>query len=456
MEGSSLFFDRALLPDGWHRDVVVTLDGTKIAEVTADSAAPPGAERYAIGLPGIGNLHSHAFQRAMAGKAEIPSPGPDNFWTWREKMYGVALSIDPDEMEAVAAMLYVEMLEGGFTRVGEFHYLHHDRDGAPYANPAEMAERIVSASAATGIGMTLLPVLYAHSGFGGLPPNDGQRRFVCDLPLFAEIVERSRALIAGVPGATIGVAPHSLRAVTAAELFEAVGLARDGPIHMHIAEQMREVEDCLECYGARPVAWLLSQAEVDGRWCLIHATHMTEAETRDLAASGAVAGLCPETEGNLGDGMFNGRRFLESGGRFGIGTDSNVSIDPAQELRQLEYAQRLTWRRRNVLAGGGGRSTGRSLFDTALAGGRQAMGLTGAGLQRGAPADLMTLRADHPATVSLDGDALLDAWIFNAGKAIVDCVWAGGRKCVSDGRHHGREAAERGFAVAMRRIAEKS
>lgn len=457
MRATTLFLDRALLPGGWGRDVIVAFDGARISAVVPDSAAPAMAERHAIGVPGLSNLHSHAFQRAMAAHAEFPSPGPDNFWTWREKMYGVALTIDPDQAEAVAAMLYAEMLEAGFTRVGEFHYLHHDKDGKPYADPAEMAGRVLAAASVTGIGMTLLPVFYAHGGIGGRPFVPGQRRFISDLPLFARLMERSRALAATVAGARTGVAPHSLRAVTADELREVVGLARDGEtIHMHVAEQVQEVEDCLERTGARPVEWLLDNAMVDSRWCLIHATHMTEAETRDLAATGAVAGLCPETEGNLGDGIFNGRLFVEHRGRFGIGTDSNVSLDAAQELRQLEYAQRLAWRRRNVLVGNDGRSTGRSLFDAAIVGGSQALAVPGAGLATGAIADLVTFRRDHPSLAGLDGDALIDAWIFSADRSAIDCVWAAGRKCVEAGRHHQRDTLEQAYAITMRGLAAQA
>ncbi|MCB1501216.1 MAG: formimidoylglutamate deiminase [Bauldia sp.] len=453
MRATTLFLDRALLPAGWRQNVTIRFEGRLISAVVPDSVAPTEAERHAIGVPGLANLHSHAFQRAMAGQSELPTPGPDNFWTWREKMYGVALAIDPDQAEAVAAMLYAEMLEAGFTRVGEFHYLHHDKDGTPYGDPGEMAGRMLSAATATGIGMTLLPVFYAHGGIGGRPFAPAQRRFISDLPLFARIMERSRALTSAIKGARIGVAPHSLRAVTADELREVIGLAEDGePIHMHVAEQVQEVEDSMENSGARPVEWLLSHATVDSRWCLIHATHMTEAETRDLAATGAVVGLCPQTEANLGDGIFNGRRFVKQRGRFGIGTDSNVSVDPAHELRQLEYAQRLAWRRRNVLVVGDGRSTGRYLFDTALAGGSQALATRDCGLEAGAIADLVTFREDHPSMVGLDGDALLDAWIFSADRSVIDNVWAAGRKCVDGGLHHRRETLERAYATTLLKL----
>src|ERR1700722_7266428 len=288
-------------------------------------------------IPAPANLHSHAFQRAMAGLAEVRGKDADTFWTWRESMYSFALIMSQEGVESVSARLYVEMLEGGFCAVAEFHYLHHAPDGSPYAEPAEMAARIVSASRRVGIGMTLLPVFYAHATFGGAPPRPEQRRFICNVDSFARLVEDCRALIKSDNGETIGIAPHSLRAATPSELSELMSVAGDGPIHIHAAEQIKEVEDCLASLGARPVRWLLDHAGVDAKWCLVHATHMDEEETRDLARSGAVAGLCPITEANLGDGVFNATDYVRAGGRYGVGTDSNVLIGVAAELRQLEY-----------------------------------------------------------------------------------------------------------------------
>jgi formiminoglutamate deiminase len=356
-------------------------------------------------------------------------------------------------VEAVAAQLYVEMLEAGFTRVGEFHYLHHERDGRPYTDVAEMAGRIAGAAAEAGIGLTLLPVFYAHSNFGGLPPNPGQRRFVSGLDLFARLLEASRAAVAQLPGAVVGMAPHSLRAVTPDELSAVSQMAGGGPIHIHVAEQVKEVEDCLAWSAARPVEWLLGHAAVDGRWCLIHATHMTEAETVAMARSGATAGLCPVTEANLGDGIFNGPLFVVQGGRYGVGSDSNIRIGVAEELRQLEYAQRLRDRARNVMAGGSG-STGRAMFDAAVSGGAVALGVGPAGLVAGAPADIVTLREGHPALAGRKGDGILDAWIFAGGNDLVDCVWARGVKCVAEGRHVRQERIFARFERAMRRLAD--
>jgi formiminoglutamate deiminase len=446
---TSLHLRRALLPAGWASDVRLTIRDGVIAGVAAGKPAMAGDERHAVGVPGMANLHSHAFQRAMAGLTERRGPTTDTFWTWRETMYRFALRTGPQETEAVAALLYAEMLESGFTRVGEFHYLHHAPDGQPYDNIAELAERIVAAAAGTGIGLTLLPVFYAHGNFGGAAPTDGQRRFLNDPARFARLLEASRAAAARLPGANVGVAPHSLRAVTEAELAEVVGLANGAPVHMHIAEQVREVEDSLAFSGQRPVAWLLARFPV-ADWSLIHATHMTPTETEGLARGGAVAGLCPVTEANLGDGIFPARAFVEAGGAFGVGSDSNVRIGVAAELAQLEYAQRLAQRERNVLAEAGG-SNGRALVDAAVAGGARALGV-GHGLQVGAPADVVTLAAEHPLYAHLADDALLDAWVFSAGNALVDSVWGRGVRRVTAGRHHDRPALETRFRDALARL----
>jgi formiminoglutamate deiminase len=358
-------------------------------------------------------------------------------------MYKFALSMAPDHVEAVAAQLYMEMLEAGFSRVGEFHYLHHDKDGSPYANIAELAERIGAASAETGIGLTLLPVFYAHSGFGGAAPIDGQRRFINSLDRFESLMAGCRTVTSRLHGAELGLAPHSLRAATPEELAKLVPLAGNGPIHIHVAEQTKEVEDCIAWSGARPVEWLLDHAPVDARWCLIHATHMTDHETRRMAKSGAVAGLCPVTEANLGDGTFSAPLFLEEGGHYGIGSDSNILISVPEELRQLEYSQRLALRARNVIAAGG--STARTLFDHAFAGGGAALKAP-AGLAIGHYADMVSL--DVSAVPYLSGDQILDQWIF-AGGVAVDSVWARGHKQVEGGRHNRRETISARFRAAM-------
>ncbi|PDT88693.1 formimidoylglutamate deiminase [Bradyrhizobium sp. Y36] len=449
---SRLHFASALLPSGWANDVQVVITAGAIAAVTADVPPAAGDERHAIALPGLSSLHSHAFQRGMAGLAEQRGDSTDTFWTWRETMYRFALAMTPDDVASVATLLYVEMLEQGFTRVGEFHYLHHDRDGSSYSDPAEMAARIAQAAEASGIALTLLPTFYAHGSFGGAAPHDGQRRFICSIDQFAALMTASRKAIGKLPGANIGIAPHSLRAVTPDELAAIIPLAEGGPVHIHAAEQTREVEDCLAWSGRRPVQWLLEHAPVDRRWCLIHATHMTDEEVAGFANTGAVAGLCPITEASLGDGIFPAREFLAAGGTFGIGTDSNVLVGVADELRQLEYGQRLKHRQRNVLSHGAGRSTGRTLFDHALAGGAQALAQTPVGLVPGARADIVTLDATHPSLAGRAHDALIDGWIFAAGGVAIDCVWAGGDKVVEGGQHRLRQAARERFNAAVRRL----
>lgn len=447
---TSIFAEQALLADGWRQNVRLSLADGSLAGIEVDANPAPSDERHAIVLPGMPNLHSHAFQRGMAGLAETRGPGADSFWSWREVMYRFALSMTPDQVEAVAAQLYVEMLEAGFSRVGEFHYLHHDLDGRPYANIAEMAERIAAAASETGIGLTLLPVFYAHSGFGGTAPNDGQRRFINDISQFNHLFESVKEAVKPLDRAVVGVAPHSLRAATPTELAEVANLSPKTPIHIHVAEQTKEVDDCVAWSGARPVEWLLANADIDSRWCLIHATHMTEAETAGMAKTGAIAGLCPITEANLGDGTFPAPLFMEHGGRFGVGSDSNVLIGLPDELRQLEYSQRLFHRARNVLAAPG-QSNGRTLFNAALDGGAAALGAAPGQLAVGGPADFVSLDAGSVSLAGKTGDAILDAWVFaNATK--VDCVWVHGKKQVSNGRHIRRDAIAARFGDVMKKL----
>ncbi|OJG00105.1 formimidoylglutamate deiminase [Pararhizobium antarcticum] len=427
---ASIHVKSALTPAGWRRDVRLVITGGQISALESGVAAQAGDERHDVLVPGMPNLHSHAFQRGMAGLAEVRGPGDDSFWSWRTVMYRFALSMTPDHVEAVAGQLYMEMLEAGFTRVGEFHYLHHDIDGRPYADVSEMAQRIAAAAALTGMGLTLLPVFYAHSTFGGAAPSEGQRRFINDPERFSRLLEGCDSVVRGLPGGQVGVAPHSLRAVTPDELAAVVAMSEDRPIHMHVAEQVREVEDCIAWSGKRPVEWLLDNASLDDRWCLIHATHMTDDETRRMVRSGAVAGLCPITEANLGDGTFNAKVFADAGGRFGIGSDSNILIGIPDELRQLEYSQRLLHRSRNVLSEPG-RSTGRALFDGAVDGGGRALG-SPVGIAIGQRADFVCLR--QPDIGSLLDDAVLDSWIFANGTQ-PDCVWVAGVKQVEHGRH---------------------
>jgi formimidoylglutamate deiminase len=450
---SGLWFESLLLPSGWARQVRLLARAGHIEHLEVGVAAQPGDERHAIGLPGLPNLHSHAFQRGLAGLTERRGAGEDSFWSWRELMYRFLERLGPEDLEAISAQCYVEMLEGGFTHVGEFHYLHHDPAGRPYGDPGELAGRIAAAAAASGIGLTLLPVFYAHAGFGGAPPAARQRRFITDPDGFAAIVAGARRAVQGLAGAAVGIAPHSLRAVTGAELNAILPLAQEAVIHIHIAEQQREVEECLAWSGRRPIEWLLDAAPVDERWCLVHATHASAAELAGICARAAVVGLCPLTESSLGDGIFPAAAFLGRRGRFGVGSDSNVMLDAAAELRTLEYSQRLAEQRRNVLAAGADSSTGRSLIDGALAGGQQALlrGLP-AGLRVGGALDLVSLDARHPALLERAADELLDSWIFVGGRAAIDCVWRAGVKRVSGGRHHAREAIAARYAAVLQRL----
>jgi formimidoylglutamate deiminase len=448
-----LWFESALLPGGWTDRVRLTVVDGCIGRVEADVTPEHGDEQHAIAVPGLPNVHSHGFQRGLAGLTERRGPGTDSFWTWRELMYRYVERIDPEGLEAITALAFAEMLEAGFTHVVEFHYVHHDREGVPFADPGELSARVAAAAQETGIGLTLLPSFYAHSEFGGAEPTRRQRRFVCDIERFERILESSRKSVASLPGAHVGVAPHSLRAVTPVELNAVIGLSGGEPIHIHVAEQVREVEACLAWSGQRPLQWLLGNAPVDGRWCLVHATHATSAELRDVAASGAVVGLCPLTESSLGDGIFPAAEFLNFGGSMAIGTDSNVRIDAAEELRTLEYSQRLVHRARNVLAKADGASTGRTLFDAALAGGVLASGcVPPGGLVSGALLNLVTLNAQHPALVDRRGDDILDSWVFAGDRGVVEHVWRAGQRVVANGHHVRRTTITARYRSALKNL----
>ncbi len=444
----NLWFESALLEDGWADRVRLTLADGRIERVEHGVDPAASDERHFVALPGLPNVHSHAFQRAMAGLAEARGPGNDDFWSWRELMYRFVGRIGPEECEAIAAQAYAEMLEAGFTRVGEFHYLHHAPDGSRYDDAAEMSGRIAAAAGAAGIALTLLPVFYAHGGFGGQPVGAAQARFLNDVTGFVDLVDRAGAKLPR--DGVIGIAPHSLRAVTPEALRELLPMAKSGPVHIHIAEQVKEVADCLAWSGRRPVQWLLDAMPVDARWTLVHATHVEADEVAGIVASGAVAGLCPITEANLGDGVFPAAEFMAQGGLIGVGSDSNVRIDAAEELRLLEYGQRLTRRRRNVLASAERPATGARLFAAAVAGGGQSLGVE-AGLAVGRSADIVSLDRGDPALAERKGDALVDSWVF-ASRTGIDCVWRGGVKQVSGGRHRDREAIEARYRTALARL----
>jgi formiminoglutamate deiminase len=447
----TLFFDQALVATGWQRNVRIEIADGRILAVSPGSSPRPGEDSHAVGIAGVANVHSHGFQRGMAGLTEVAGPASDNFWTWREAMYRFLATMTPEDVEAITALAFAEMVESGFTSVGEFHYLHNDIDGRPYGDCAELSRRIVAAAQSAGIALTLLPVFYAHATFGGALPNDGQRRFITDLDSFARLLDESRAAVKDIPDGQVGVAPHSLRAVTPDELVELRRLAPSAPFHMHVAEQTKEVRDCVAWSGRRPVEWLLEKALPDRHWCLIHLTHMTEEETAGLAQTGAIAGLCPVTEANLGDGIFNGPGWTAGGGRYAVGTDSNILIDLTAELRQLEYAQRLGRQARNVMAGATDHSTGRALYDAALSGGAAALGRGDFGLVAGAGADIVELAPTDPAAADRVDDQIIDSWIF-AGGFRVATVWRAGAAVVREGRHVRRQEIVREFGRAMRRV----
>ncbi|MBO6717624.1 MAG: formimidoylglutamate deiminase [Rhizobiaceae bacterium] len=449
---TAIFAEKALLPDGWAANVLVEIgDGGRIESVRPDIAVAD-AERAPVLLPAVSNLHSHTFQRAMAGLAERRGPAErDSFWTWRETMYRFLDVLTPDDIEAIAALAFAEMLEAGFGAVAEFHYLHHQPGGSPYDDLGELAGRIAAAAQQSGIGLTLLPVAYNRGGVDGRPLAGGQLRFGNDLDRFVRLLERSETIAGSLPADTnIGVAPHSLRAVSLAEMERLAELRPHKPVHIHAAEQEAEIADVTAKFGARPVELLLQNFNVDLNWCLIHCTHMTQDETAELAASGAVAGLCPVTEANLGDGTFNGDSFVGMGGRFGVGSDSNIRITLSEELRQLEYSQRLRDRARVVLASSG-QSVGRALYERALAGGARALGRNSGAIAAGGWADLAALSPGELAAFGAD-DLALDEWIFTGGAHVSD-VWSAGRRVVRDGRHIDGEKIRARYRKALSDIA---
>lgn len=453
-----MFAEHALLPQGWARNVLLTWDTDGLlVSAQADTEAAAGVPRAAGPLlPGMPNLHSHAFQRAFAGLTEYRGQAQDSFWSWRTLMYRFASAITPEQLEAIATWLYVEMLEAGYTSVCEFHYVHHAPDGMPYADDTTMSMALLRAARSAGIGMTLLPVLYQTGGFGGQPPAQGQRRFIRSTGSMLQLLERLRPLC-DAQGARLGLAPHSLRAVPPDALREAVAglhtLDPTAPVHIHIAEQTGEVDACLAWSGQRPVEWLLDHAQVDSRWCLVHATHMTPDEYRRAAQTGAVAGLCPTTEANLGDGLFDGPAWLAAGGSWGIGSDSHATVNAAEELMMLEYGQRLARRQRNILASAQHPHVATAMTLQAVAGGARASGRPQAGLQAGAPADFVVLDGAHLALQGLGAPDMLSAHVFGSHRtSAIDAVYARGVQRVSRGAHPLHEPAARAFVAARSQV----
>lgn len=436
--------------DGWQSDVIISVDEAG-ALSQPGPAAPQPLGRWV--LPGMPNLHSHAFQRAMAGLAERRSRIDDSFWSWREIMYGFAASISPPALQAIAAQLYVEMLKAGYTQVCEFHYLHHQSDGTPYAPPEAMSLALIEAAREAGIALTLLPVLYMSGGFDGRALAPRQCRFGNSVDSYLRLLESLQAHESGQ--LRVGIALHSLRAVPVEAMHEVLAgqAAQHCPIHIHVAEQIGEVQDCLALRGARPVEWLLDNVDVDERWCLVHATHLTAGETTRLAESRAVAGLCPTTEANLGDGLFPLADYLDAGGRLGIGSDSHISISPAEELRWLEYGQRLVSRHRNIGARRPGASVGETLWRSALSGGAQASGLPIGELRDGARADLLVLDENSPLLAARDTQSVIDSFLFAGNTPLVRDVMCGGEWVVRDFRHRDEERIAARYRHAVRELA---
>lgn len=450
---SAFFAERALLSSGWANNVRIEVNNGFITRVTADAEAQDAERLKGPALAGMPNLHSHAFQRAMAGLAEVAGNPNDSFWTWRDLMYRVVGQISPQQLGVIARQLYIEMLKGGYTSVAEFHYVHQDTTGKPYADPAELALQISQAASDAGIGLTLLPVLYSHSGFGGLAPNEGQRRFIHSTDSYLDLQRRLEPLLAKQPAQRLGLCFHSLRAVTPQQISEVLAASDSRcPVHIHIAEQQKEVDDCLAWSGRRPLQWLYENVPVDERWCLVHATHAEPDEVALMARSGAVAGLCLTTEANLGDGIFPAVDYAAQGGRWGIGSDSHVSLSVVEELRWLEYGQRLRDQRRNRLYRPDQPMVGRTLYDAALAGGAQALGQPVGQLQVGQRADWLVLDGDDPYIATAAGDGILNRWLFAGGDRQVRDVMVNGQWVVRDGRHAGEEQSNREFAQVLRAL----
>ncbi len=449
-----IFAPEVLLIGGWQKDVYIGVDES--GTIRSVSREKPLGEIESAGgpvIPGMANAHSHAFQRAMAGLAERLGSNEDSFWTWRETMYGFQKGLDPEQVQSIAAQTYVEMLQHGYTAVAEFMYLHNMPDGRPYAPRETMGLAHLEAAREAGIALTLLPSLYAYGNFGEQPLNASQRRFQLEPEEALRMVEALKQASSADADVRIGVSPHSLRAVSPSMLKDLLAgmdaMDPDAPIHIHVAEQTKEVNDCMSWSDQRPGEWLLNNAPVDKRWCLVHCTHVTTTEVERIAASGAVVGMCPTTEGNLGDGIFPFMRYRNKQGRYAIGGDSHLSRDPAEELRWAEYGQRLTLRRRAVSASPAAPSVGTNLWSEAAAGGAQAIGRPMGRIAPGMRADLVVLDGDGVELAGRSGDRITDTLLVCAGSRLVRHVMVGGRWVIRDGGHaKGSTIANRYLTVA--------
>ncbi|MBA1204880.1 formimidoylglutamate deiminase [Pseudomonas capeferrum] len=450
----AFFAERALLPGGWSSNVrlEVSVDG-RIASVETEASADDAQRLDGPLLPGMPNVHSHAFQRVMAGLAEVAGDPNDSFWSWRELMYRLVARITPDQLQIIAHQLYIEMLKSGYTSVAEFHYVHHDPSGCAYADPAELSRRISAAADTSGIGLTLLPVLYSHGGFGGQAPHAGQSRFLNNTEAYLRLREHLAPLVTQTPAQCLGLCFHSLRAVTLEQITSVLTASdKTCPVHIHIAEQQKEVDDCLAWSGRRPLQWLYENVDVDPRWCLVHATHAQPDEVGAMARSGAVAGLCLTTEANLGDGVFPAVDYLAQGGRLGIGSDSHVSLSVVEELRWLEYGQRLRDQRRNRLYRHGQPDIGQTLYTAAMAGGAQALGQPVGELAAGKRADWVVLDGLDPYLAAASASDVINRWLFAGSDRQVRDVMVNGKWVIRQGSHALEEQSARAFVGVLREL----
>ena len=449
----SYFADQALLAEGWRQQVRFEVEGGRFVSIEPDADAVGAKRLSGPVLPGMPNLHSHAFQRLMAGLAEVCHNPADSFWSWRDLMYSLVAKLSPPDVEVIARHLYIEMLKAGYTQVAEFHYLHHQPDGAPYGDPSEMSQRILAAAECSGIGVTLLPVLYSHSDFGAQPPTPAQGRFVHSTDQYLALLQQLASQLAPGSENTLGVCFHSLRAVTSEQIDQVLAVHTDPkPVHIHIAEQQKEVEASLQYCGQRPVEWLLNQVDLDSRWCLIHATHLNSAEVQGVARSGAVAGLCPTTEANLGDGLFSATDYLRQQGRFGIGSDSHVSLSVSEELKLLEYSQRLRDQQRNRLYGETNPAVGDFLYRAAATGGAQACGIDAGEIAVAKRADFIVLDDSHPFIATARPEQIINRWVFALNDNPVRDVFVAGKPLIQEGRHHQEDISRQAFTALLTRL----
>lgn len=434
---TSLFAKTALLPEGWAQDVLITIDPRGFIMAVQPGQTPPADAEILKGpvLAGMANIHSHAFQRAMAGHTEKPSGGQDSFWSWRDLMYRFAGNLTAEDMHIIAAQLYIEMLKAGYTAVGEFHYIHHQPDGQAYADPAEASHAVITAALEAGICITHLPVLYQRSGFGSKTVDAKQKRFLHSTDGFLKLRDQLVSDYKAEDAVRIGTAFHSLRAVSMPAISEVMKADASSPIHIHIAEQKAEVEDCLTHHRQRPIDYLYDHVAIDENWCLIHATHIDKSEITRISKSGAITGLCPTTEANLGDGLFPLADFIKQSGLFAIGSDSHVSVNMIEELRLLEYGQRLISQSRSIARAKDSDSVGETLFTIAAQAGAQALGSKGGKIETGARADFIMLDPDHPALCAQPEEGILDGMIFATNSNPIRHVMANGKWVIRDGCH---------------------